>query len=67
MKATMKEGEVAQERRQEEVAGVVKEQFKVSAEDTKQLVEGLRTEVAASQQETVEATAKALESVGGQI
>ena len=67
LKATMKEGEVAQGRRQEEFAGVVKEQFKVSAEDTKQLVEGLRTEVAASQQETVEATAKALESVGGQI
>ena len=41
MKATMKEGEVAQGRRQEGFAGVVKEQFKVSAEDTKLLVEGL--------------------------
>ena len=48
LNATMKEGEVAQERRQEEFAGVVKEQFKVSAEDTKELVEGPRTEVAAT-------------------
>ena len=64
LKATMKEGELAHERRQEEFAGVVKEQFKASAKETTQLVEGVRVEVAAAQQETVEATTKALESVG---
>ena len=39
----------------------------MSADETKQLVEGLRTEVAANQQDTIEATARALETVGGQI
>ena len=63
----MKEGEVAHERRQEEFAGVVKEQFRATAKETTQLVEGLRVEVSAAQQETVEATTKALETVGGQI